>query len=117
MKLYLSKSISVIVVGTSLMSAIPVKADSYVPCSFNYQVIACTTESIPGGLRITWRDGKKMSYYGQGGNNQIYTDTLGGKWKYLDFAMGKSASLSNIKNGNVIIWNGTYREYGRYVGL
>jgi len=70
-----------------------------------------------GKMRISWRDGKKMTYYGATINNSYLRDSLGGNWKYLDFDVGKAFSLSNPENGNVIIWNGTYREYGKYVGL
>ena len=106
------------VVGAAVISAHPAQADSFVPCSFNYQVIACKFESLePGRFRITWRDGKSMIYQGAMINSNKLRDTLGGNWKYIDFALGKSFSLSNPGNGNVIIWNGTYREYGKYVGL
>ena len=50
-------------------------------------------------------------------NGRYLRDSLGGNWRYLDFDVGKSFSLSNPANGNVIIWNGTYRDYGQYVGL
>lgn len=50
-------------------------------------------------------------------NNTYLTDKLGGSWRYLDFDTGRSFSLKNPSNGNVIIWNGTYKGYGSYVGL
>ncbi len=95
----------------------PIQLDNYTPCSFNYQVINCKLNRVPGGIRITWVDKKKMTYYGALTNNSYLRDSLGGEWRYLDFDAGKSLSLSNPNNGNVIIWNGTYQEYGQYVGL
>ena len=105
-------------VSTSLFTLTPLKAEGFVPCSFNYQVIACKVDHLgEGKIRINWRDGKKMTYYGALRNNNYLRDSLGGDWRYLDFDVGKAFSLTNSKNRNVIIWNGTFREYGNYVGL
>ncbi len=105
-------------VSTSLITLTPLRADGFVPCSFNYQVIACKLDYLgEGKIRINWRDGKKMTYYGALRNNNYLRDSLGGDWRYLDFDVGKAFSLTNPKNKNVIIWNGTFREYGNYVGL
>ncbi len=117
MKLF-SSIAAAVVIGTSFITPGPVQADSFVPCSFNYQVIACKLDWLgEGGIRITWRDGKKMTYYGARINSNYLRDSLGGNWRYVDFDVGKSFSLSNPQNGNVIIVNGTYRQYGQYVGL
>lgn len=111
-------ALTVAITATSVIAASPSKADGYVPCSFNYQVISCKIDRVSEGeFQITWRDGKKMNYYGARLNNNYLRDSLGGNWKYLDFDVGRSFSLSNLKNDNVIIWNGTYRQYGQYVGL
>ena len=94
-----------------------VRAGEFTTCSFNYQIISCRLDSVKGGIKITWFDGKKMVYSGQMFNNAYLRDTLGGSWQYLDFEMGKAFSLKNSSNRNVIIWNGTYKMYGSYVGL
>ncbi|WP_115071282.1 hypothetical protein [Synechococcus sp. UW179B] len=105
-------------VSTSSITLTPSKAEKFVPCSFNYQVIACKVDRLgEGKIRINWRDGKKMTYYGSLRNNNYLRDSLGGDWRYLDFDVGKAFSLTNSKNRNVIICNGTFREYGKYVGL
>ncbi|MEB3159445.1 MAG: hypothetical protein VKK03_08290 [Synechococcus sp.] len=94
-----------------------VKAGDFTRCSFNYQIIACKLDRVNGGIRITWIDGKRMTYYGKLRNSAFLQDTLGGSWRYLDFSMGRAFSLKNPANGNVIIWNGTFKNYGGYVGL
>ena len=92
---------------------------NFLPCSFNREIINC---SVYFGKdytnpRIVWDDGMSQIFYGRIGNGNILTDPSGGKWRYMDFRVGKSWSLKNIVNGNVIIWNGTYKGYGIYVGL
>ena len=104
-------------VGGTLFGPRFAKADGYVPCSFNYEIRACKLDYLSDGLKITWRDGKQMKYLGTPSNNTFLRDSLGGSWRYLDFDTGKAFSLTNPSNGNVIIWNGTYQMYGRYVGL
>jgi len=95
------------------------QANEYVQCSFNRQIIPCSASFGANytNPRIRWSDGKSQVYYGKAANNQILRDPLGGEWRYLDFSMGRSWSLTNMKNGNVIIWNGAYKDYGVYVGL
>ena len=106
------------VAATTMFAPASVLADAFVPCSFNRQVIACRLLWLgKNRIRIIWRDGKAMTYHGVRMNGRYLRDSLGGNWRYLDFDMGKSFSLSNPANGNVIIWNGTYRDYGQYVGL
>jgi len=99
--------------------ALKAKAGSeFKQCSFNYQIIPCKIASSGRKyFTITWIDGKKQTYYGERMNNTYLTDKLGGSWRYLDFDTGRSFSLKNPANGNVIIWNGTYKDYGSYVGL
>ena len=106
-----------LVIGGTLFGPRLAKADGYVPCSFNYEIRACKLDYLADGLKITWRDGKQMKYLGTPSNNTFLRDSLGGSWRYLDFDTGKAFSLTNPSNGNVIIWNGTYKMYGRYVGL
>ena len=90
----------------------------YKQCSFNYQIIPCKISSRGRKyLTIIWIDGKKQTYYGERMYNAYLTDKLGGSWRYLDFDTGRSFSLKNPSNGSVIIWNGTYKDYGTYVGL
>lgn len=108
---------AITLISASVIASVPAYGDEYRPCSFNYQVIACKATKVRGGIRITWRDDKTQVYYGVLRNNNYLEDSLGGQWKFIDFSMGASWSLSNTSNGNVIIWNGTYREYGSYVGL
>jgi hypothetical protein len=104
---------------SALSQNLPASASPFVPCSFNYQVIRCTSSYGDNSISIIWADGKKQTYYRLPLRNGItfYRDPLGGEWRYLDFAMGKSWSLTNTRNRNVIIWNGTYKEFGSYVGL
>ncbi len=116
MKLFCSLATTALISASFIVHS-HANADDYRPCSFNHQVIACKLNLISGGFRITWRDGKRMTYLGTSRNNSYLTDSLGGVWHYVDFDTGKSFTLTNSKNRNVIIWNGTYREYGRYVGL
>lgn len=106
-----------LVIGGTLFGPRLAKADGYVPCSFNYEIRACKLDYLADGLKITWRDGKQMKYLGTPSNNTFLRDSLGGSWRYLDFDTGKAFSLTNPSNSNVIIWNGTYQMYGRYVGL
>lgn len=114
----IAKIITPVAIGAVLTTPNIVHAQDFVPCSFNYQIISCRLDSLgPGRIRITWSDGKAMTYYGAMRNNDYLRDSKGGMWRYLDFDVGKAFSLSNPNNGNIIIWNGTYRDYGRYVGL
>ncbi len=117
MKLF-SSIAAVVVIGNSSMVPATVNAAGFVPCSFNYEIIPCRQDyRQAGGIRIIWSDGKAMTYYGARRNRSYLEDSRGGQWRYLDFDTGRAFSLSNPNNGNVIIWNGTYKEYGEYVGL
>ena len=83
----------------------------------NDEIIPCKIQQAAGKyLTLTWIDGKKQTYYGKRINNGCLTDKLGGSWRHLDFDMGRSFSLKNPSNGNVIIWNGTGKDYGNDVG-
>jgi hypothetical protein len=106
-------------VGSMFIFRDVARASSIVPCSFNREIIYCRVYFGKDweNPEIVWADGKSQIYYGRIGNNNILTDPLGGKWRYLDFEVGRSWSLTNMENGNVIIWNGTYKQFGRYVGL
>jgi len=113
-------AISCIIASTSLLiQRGNASANEFVPCSFNRQIITCKVSFSNDytNPRIQWSDSKSQTYYGKAGNGNILRDSLGGEWRYLDFAVGRSWSLTNITNGNVIIWNGTYKDFGSYVGL
>ena len=72
----------------------------------NDEIIPCKIQQAAGKyLTLTWVDGKKQTYYVKRINNGCLTDKLGGSWRHLDFDMGRSFSLKNPSNGNVIIWN------------
>ena len=91
-------------------------AEPFLPCSFNKAEILCKAvlRYDPDVLVIQWIDGKSQSYYGSRINNRLLTDRLGGKWRYMDFDMGRAWSLQNVSNGNIIIYNGTLKIYGGY---
>ena len=82
------------------------------PCQYNggewIQV-----RSIDNGPAFTleWDDGPRMSYAWRGSNADRWniTDTIGGRWNYLDHRNHGGFTLTNLDNGNKIKCLGTQR--------
>jgi hypothetical protein len=74
-------------------------------CQFNKgKLIAASQVDNGGAFVLKWSDGPKQSYVWVGSNSDMHnlTDSLGGRWHYMDHRNGKGFTLLNLENSNLI---------------
>ena len=77
--------------------------DGWKDCAFNDRPIGCRDEITPGGFRLLWRDGPRMTYTllpkPPGATEVVYRDRLGGLWRQELLPQGNRV-LTHSSNGN-----------------
>lgn len=80
--------------------------DGWKDCAFNDRTIGCRDEISPGGFRLLWRDGPRMTYTllpkPPGATEAVYRDRLGGLWRQELLPQGNRV-LTHSRNGNRIV--------------
>ena len=70
-------------------------------CSFNGEALKQATIRDGTLIKIKWSDGPKMTYRPVAPTqNQIYQDTLGGRWKVMNRLQGIDGTLKLVNVGN-----------------
>jgi hypothetical protein len=87
--------------------AVPqVARDGWKDCSYNDLTIPCRDEQRPGGLRIIWKDGARMTYRERPpappGAPVDLEDRYGGLWRREVLVQGNTL-LVNRRHGNRIL--------------
>ena len=97
------------VAAPALAQPVPpqIPRDGWKDCAYNDKPLACVDVQIPGGLKISWKDGQSMTYRAVSGkgkdasSSDLLRDRLGGLWRRELFVQG-NITLTNEANGNRI---------------
>lgn len=89
------------------LPAVPqIARDGWKDCAYNDVTIGCRDEQLPGGLRILWKDGPRMTYRERPpvhpGAPVDLEDRYGGLWRREVLVQGNTL-LINRRNGNRIL--------------
>ena len=95
-------------VGTVALTGKVLAGTGVLLCQFNKgRPIAASSIDNGGAFTLRWSDGPKQSYVWVGSNADQHniTDSLGGRWHYSDHRNGRSFTLWNLDNQNLIECN------------